>query len=129
MKRWMIRPVARCKNGCIGARVAPAFIKIHNIALETKLAVLICLNLFDAIFTLCWVILDLAEELNPFMDYLLSSSPLAFMVGKIILVHFSSFLLWIGRYSNLSHLMASFALLCYGSVCLFHLGSGIGIVI
>ena len=120
MKRWMLRPVARCKNGCIGERVAPALVSLHEMALQQKLAALICLNLLDAVFTLWWVSLGLAEEANPVMALLLSKSPLSFMIGKIALVYISVFILLANYKSKIASLVASIAVYLYSCVAAYH---------
>ena len=121
MKRWMLRPVARCKNGCIGGRVAPAPISSSQRTLKTKLKGILCLNLLDAIFTLCWVSFGLAEESNPLMEYLLSRSPIAFMLGKIVLVSLGVALLWTNRTVPFANTVTSGLLFVYSAILMFHL--------
>ena len=54
----------------------------------------VVLNLFDAIFTLCYTSAGLATESNPLMQGVLASSPVTFMVTKVALVSLCVLLLW-----------------------------------
>ena len=57
-------------------------------------AIVVILNLFDAIFTLLYVRLGHATESNPLMDQMLAASPVLFMVAKLALVSLGVLLLW-----------------------------------
>ena len=69
-------------------------------------AIVVILNLVDAIFTIIYIRTGLATESNPLMDKVLMSSPVLFMVAKLALVSFGVLLLWRLR----SHRAARFGL-------------------
>jgi hypothetical protein len=62
--------------------------------LRVAAAVVLVLNLLDAIFTIGWVQLGAAEEANPLMAGPLANGPLLFMLVKLSLVSLCVALLW-----------------------------------
>jgi hypothetical protein len=54
----------------------------------------IVLNLLDIVFTLYWVGEGWAEEANLLLQNMVSNQPVLFVLTKIALVSFGSFLLW-----------------------------------
>ncbi len=55
---------------------------------------LVILNLLDAVFTLYWIRVGLAEEANAFMRDLVVNNALGFVLAKIALVSLGVVLLW-----------------------------------
>lgn len=55
---------------------------------------IVILNLLDAIFTLAYTSAGVATESNPFMQGVLETSPVVFMVTKLALVSLCVMLLW-----------------------------------
>jgi hypothetical protein len=89
--------------------------------LNTGAAVVIVLNLLDAIFTIIYVRTGVAVESNPLMDKVLLSSPVLFMMAKLALVSCGVLLLWRLR----DHRAARFGLFAstaaYAALLLYHL--------
>ena len=54
----------------------------------------IVLNLLDIVFTLYWVGAGWADEANLLLQNMVSNQPVLFVLTKIALVSFGSFLLW-----------------------------------
>lgn len=81
-------------------------------------AVVVVLNLLDAMFTLVYTHAGLASESNPLMDHVLAASPVLFMVAKLGLVSLGVLLLWRLR----SHRAARFGLVATGAAYVVLLG-------
>jgi hypothetical protein len=58
---------------------------------------LLILNLLDGLFTLTYLQMDLAEELNPLMRVAYEHSPLSFMASKVAIVSLGLTLLCLHR--------------------------------
>ena len=87
---------------------------------ELVLKTLVVLNIYDAIFTLLWIELNLARELNPFMAFLIEINPILFVVVKTILVNTGVWLIWLNKESSLSKLAIAPVFLLYFLVCIKH---------
>ena len=81
----------------------------------------IVLNLLDAILTLLWVRLGMAEEANTLMRDLVNDQALAFVLAKIGLVSLGSILLWRNRHRPLAVVAIFVSFLAYYFVFLYHL--------
>ena len=66
-------------------------------AFSHLLMLLMYLNLGDAILTLIWVRMDIAEELNPMMAHLLDAGGWRFVAYKTFLVGLCGWALWRNR--------------------------------
>lgn len=85
------------------------------------IAVIIVLNLADAILTCIWLWSGAATEANPVMRMAAGLGPVAFVSVKLALVSLGTFLLWRLRYRAFA-VVAIFALfLAYYFVLLYHL--------
>ena len=67
-------------------------------------AVIVILNLIDAIFTIIYTRTGLAVESNPLMDKVLVSSPVLFMAAKLTLVSLGVLVLWRLRHHRAARL-------------------------
>ena len=93
----------------------------HSRWLEGILAALFVMNLLDAIFTLAWVRLGLAEEANELLRVLVERHAIGFVVVKISLVSLGSLVLW-RRRESASAVIAIFAsAFVYYAILLYHL--------
>lgn len=81
-------------------------------------AMVVILNLLDAIFTLIYTRSGLATESNPLMDQVLGHSPVLFMISKLALVSFGVLLLWRLRH----HRSARFGLVATSTAYVVLLG-------
>ncbi|WP_224249685.1 DUF5658 family protein [Hyalangium gracile] len=82
---------------------------------------LLVLNLLDGLFTLTFLQLDVAEELNPLMRVAYESSPLVFMVSKLIIVNAGLTLLCLHRTLRASRLAIRAGALIYAIINVYHL--------
>lgn len=84
----------------VGAGTPCAFIggmstgSVMSHPLRVAAAIVLVLNLLDAIFTIGWVQLGAATEANPLMEGPLASGPVFFMLVKLSLVSLCVALLW-----------------------------------
>jgi Domain of unknown function (DUF5658) len=80
-------------------------------------------NLIDAMFTLVYTHLGLAQEANPLLQQVLAESPLRFMLIKLGLVSLGVALLWRARHRRTAviGLVASGAM--YSWLILYHLSA------
>jgi hypothetical protein len=81
-------------------------------------AAIVVLNLLDAVFTLVYTRLGLAEEANPLLQHVLADSPLRFVVVKLGLVSMGVALLWRQRHRR----TAAAGLLATGAMYVWLLG-------
>lgn len=88
--------------------------------LGTVLALVLVLNLIDLTATITWIQLGLAEEVNPFMDYLLQIHPLLFALVKIVLVSTAVMILWRFRDHGATHVASGLALTLYMGTYVMH---------
>nr|WP_224365473.1 DUF5658 family protein [Hyalangium versicolor] len=81
---------------------------------------LLVLNLLDGLFTLTFLQLDVAEELNPLMRAAYESSPLLFMVSKLVIVNAGLTLLCMHRGLRASRLAIRAGALIYAIINVYH---------
>jgi len=91
--------------------------------LRIAVALLLLLNLHDAIITLALVQSGLAVEANPLMDVPLVGGAIWFMFTKIALVSLGVWLLWRYRHRRSAVLALGSATLVYSLVAIYHLKS------
>lgn len=82
---------------------------------------LLVLNLLDALFTLWWLQLGLADELNPLMRCLYDASPLLFVAVKLVGVGLGLLLLCRHRHNRLAKIALWAGNLLYAGVVVYHL--------
>jgi hypothetical protein len=82
---------------------------------------LLLLNLADGLFTLTFLQLGLAEELNPLMRMAYHQSPLLFMIVKLSAVSCGVLILWVHRRTRTARLAISLGLLVYVVIACWHL--------
>ena len=95
---------------------------VHFRWLTGALALILILNLVDALATLTWVELGYATEANPVMAELLGAGPVAFVGAKLLLVSGGVYLLWRYRARRLSIGAIVTAFLVYSLLLFEHLG-------
>jgi hypothetical protein len=84
-------------------------------------ALLLVLNLLDGLFTLTFLQLDVAEELNPLMRLAYEHSPLAFMAVKVTIVSLGLTLLCLHRSMRLSQRAIQAGAALYTVIDIYHL--------
>jgi hypothetical protein len=82
---------------------------------------LLVLNLLDGLFTLTFLQLDVAEELNPLMRAAYEQSPLFFMVSKLVIVNAGLVLLCAHRAMRASRLAIRAGAVIYAIINVYHL--------
>ena len=82
---------------------------------------LLVLNLLDGLFTLTFLQLDVAEELNPLMRLAYEHSPLAFMAVKVVIVSLGLSLLCLHRSMRLSQRAIQAGAALYIVIDIYHL--------
>ncbi len=82
---------------------------------------LLVLNLLDGLFTLTFLQLEVAEELNPLMRAAYEHSPLLFMGSKLLIVSAGLGLLCLHRALHASRLAIRAGALIYAAINLYHL--------
>ena len=82
---------------------------------------LLVLNLLDGVFTMTFLQMDVAEELNPLMRAAYAQSPLLFMVAKLIIVNAGLSLLCMHRGLRASRLAIRAGALIYAVINVYHL--------
>jgi hypothetical protein len=82
---------------------------------------LLFLNLMDGLFTLTFLQLDVAEELNPLMRLAYEHSPLVFMSSKLVIVNAGLTLLCLHRAMRASRLAIRAGALIYAIINVYHL--------
>jgi hypothetical protein len=88
-----------------------------------KLAVcLLVLNLLDALFTMVFLQLGIAEEANPLLRRAYAHSPTTFVVLKAAAVSGGLWVLWWQRRSALARAALWLCTLIYVGVLVYHLG-------
>jgi hypothetical protein len=85
------------------------------------LSTLLVSNLCDALFTLVFLQLGMARELNPLMRWLYGGSPLAFMLGKIGLVQLGVIVVGLGARLALARHLAGGVSALYLATVGYHL--------
>ncbi|QRK05008.1 hypothetical protein F0U60_19675 [Archangium minus] len=84
-------------------------------------ALLLVLNLLDGLFTLTFLQLDVAEELNPLMRMAYEHSPLAFMASKLAIVSLGLTLLCLHRSMRISQRAIQAGAALYTVIDIYHL--------
>lgn len=84
-------------------------------------ALLLVLNLLDGLFTLTFLQLDVAEEINPLMRVAYEHSPLAFMGLKLVIVSLGLTLLCLHRSMRLSQRAIQAGAALYTVIDIYHL--------
>ena len=92
----------------------------ESVITRWSLAVLLG-NLGDAMSTLTFLQLHLAQELNPFMLLAYQISPMWFMAVKLGLVHLSLLLLYLNRHVRAARLGEAFGGVLYTGIMVWHL--------
>jgi Domain of unknown function (DUF5658) len=82
---------------------------------------LLMLNLMDGLFTLLFLQLGVAEELNPLMRLAYEQSPLVFMFSKLIIVNAGLWLLCLHRRLTASRIAIRAGAVVYGIIVVYHL--------
>lgn len=82
---------------------------------------LLVLNLLDGLFTLTFLQLDVAEELNPLMRWAYEHSPLSFMAVKLAIVSLGLSLLCMHRSMRLSQRAIQAGAALYTVIDIYHL--------
>jgi hypothetical protein len=84
-------------------------------------ALLLVLNLLDGLFTLTFLQLEVAEELNPLMRVAYECSPLTFMVAKVAIVSVGLCLLCLHRTLRMSQRAIQAGAALYAIINVYHL--------
>lgn len=82
---------------------------------------LLMLNLMDGLFTLLFLQLGVAEELNPLMRLAYEQSPLVFMFSKLVIVNAGLWLLCLHRRLTASRIAIRAGAVVYGIIVVYHL--------
>lgn len=82
---------------------------------------LLMLNLMDGLFTLLFLQLGVAEELNPVMRVAYEQSPLLFMFSKLLIVNAGLCLLCLHRRLKASRLAIRAGAVVYAVIVVYHL--------
>jgi hypothetical protein len=82
---------------------------------------LLVLNLLDGLFTLTFLQLEVAEELNPLMRGAYEISPLTFMLAKLLIVNAGLTLLCLHRGMRASRLAIRAGAVVYAIINVYHL--------
>lgn len=82
---------------------------------------LLVLNLLDGLFTLTFLQLEVAEELNPLMRLAYEHSPLLFMLAKLVIVNAGLSLLCMHRGMKASRLAIRAGAVIYAVINVYHL--------
>lgn len=78
-------------------------------------------NILDAVLTLTWVKLQVADEANPLMAALIDSDPRVFFFVKVAAVSVSCVILWVLRKHKLSKWIAMGAAILYIGIITWHI--------
>jgi uncharacterized protein DUF5658 len=101
-------------------RVAAAVEGGRDASLRMRMAALLVLNLLDALFTLAFLQLHLAEEANPLMAAAYAGSPVLFLVLKLALVHGGALLLWLHRSTPAARGALAAGVALYAAIVVYH---------
>ncbi|RKH00004.1 hypothetical protein D7V97_30880 [Corallococcus sp. CA053C] len=82
---------------------------------------LLMLNLLDGLFTLLFLQLGVAEELNPVMRVAYEQSPLLFMFSKLLIVNAGLCLLCLHRKLKASRFAIRAGAVVYAIIVVYHL--------
>ena len=90
---------------------------------------ILIMNLVDALATLWWIRLGIAEEDNPIMAFVLESNESAFILIKTALVVLSIFLLWRMRDFISARILIIPVFLIYSYVTMLHLSAAMNVLL
>lgn len=93
----------------------------YNRNVTLAAALVLVLNLADAVFTLMYVGSGMATEANPLMDQAFHGGPLLFMVVKLALVSAGVMLLWRLRQRKTAVVAIAATAMAYSFICFYHL--------
>lgn len=82
---------------------------------------LLVLNLLDGLFTLLFLQLGVAEELNPLMRAAYEQSPFFFMFSKLVIVNAGLWLLCLHRRLRASRIAIRAGAVVYALIVVYHL--------
>ncbi|MCE9668054.1 DUF5658 family protein [Myxococcus stipitatus] len=82
---------------------------------------LLTLNLLDGLFTLLFLQMGVAEELNPLMRLAYEQHPLFFMFSKLLIVNTGLWLLCLHRRMRASRIAIRVGAAVYGIIVIYHL--------
>jgi hypothetical protein len=91
------------------------------VGLDRVGVLLLVLNLLDAVFTLTFLQIGVAEEANPIMRMAYESSPLSFMAIKLGIVNLGVAVLSSYREAVLARFALKFAVAIYAVIVTWHL--------
>lgn len=103
------------------AQVAGWGIEGASFHITPAAALLLVLNLFDGLFTLTFLQMNVAEELNPLMRVAYAHSPLSFMAAKLTIVSLGLMLLCLHRSMNMSQRAIQAGAALYTVIDIYHL--------
>ena len=84
-------------------------------------------NILDAVLTLKWTEMQVAEEVNPLMAYLIEIDPLLFLSVKISAVTLSCLILWkLNQYIS-ARIIAILSVLLYAGILMMHVTGAVGL--
>jgi len=92
----------------------------RDAALRARMVALLLLNLADALFTLAFLQLHLAEEANPLMAAAYAGSPVLFLIVKLALVHSGAVLLWLHRATAAARGAMAAGVALYAAIVVYH---------
>ena len=92
------------------------------------LKMILIMNLIDALATLVWIRLGLAEEENPMMAFVLENNESVFIIIKTALVILSVLLLWRIRTEMLARILIIPVFLSYVYVMILHTSATINVI-
>jgi hypothetical protein len=95
-------------------------VRASDASLRSRVVALLLLNLADALFTLAFLQLHLAEEANPLMAAAYAGSPILFLAVKLALVHSGALLLWIHRAAAAARAAMAAGVALYGGIVVYH---------
>jgi hypothetical protein len=87
------------------------------------------MNLVDAIATLTWIKMGIAEEENPLMGFILQNNEIGFVVIKTVLVALSAGLLWRMRILSLARTLIIPVFFIYLYVTVLHSWAAYSIIV
>lgn len=94
---------------------------LESFYLSPASVALLVLNLLDGLFTLTFLQMDVAEELNPLMRVAYNQSPLLFMAAKLVIVNAGLSLLCMHRGLPASRAAIRAGALIYAIINVYHL--------
>ncbi len=94
---------------------------LSDAGIRVLAAGVLILNLVDALFTLIYLQLQLAVEVNPLMSVAYHGSPVWFVAAKLGLVQLGLLVLFVNRQTGLARWALSGATVAYSGVVSYHL--------